>query len=95
MIIQVDPPTSKYFFIIFYIYKAANPGMHYVIVVQMVNRRAVFLCNLKPAKMRGILSEGMIMCASTPDKVEIITPPEGSAIGDRIIVDGYAGKQNI
>ena len=59
---------------------------------QMMNRRAVFLCNLKPAKMRGILSEGMIMCASTPEKVEIINPPEGSTVGDRIIVDGYACK---
>ncbi|CAF4618431.1 unnamed protein product, partial [Rotaria magnacalcarata] len=27
----------------------------------------VVLCNLKPAKMRGIMSEGMVMCASTPD----------------------------
>ena len=31
----------------------------------------VLLCNLKPAKMRGILSEAMVMCASTPDKVYV------------------------
>ena len=30
------------------------------------------------------------MCASTPEKVEIINPPEGSTVGDRIVVDGYA-----
>jgi len=35
----------------------------------MQNRPAVLLCNLKPVKMRGILSEAMVMCASTPDKV--------------------------
>ena len=35
----------------------------------MQNRMVVLLCNLKPAKMRGIVSEAMVMCASTPDKV--------------------------
>ena len=36
---------------------------------EMQNRMVVLLCNLKPAKMRGIVSEAMVMCASTPDKV--------------------------
>ncbi len=31
------------------------------------------------------------MCASTPEKVEIINPPENSVKGDRIIVDEYPG----
>ena len=57
----------------------------------MQDRVAIFMCNLKPAKMRGILSEGMIMCASTPEKVEIIEVPEGVAIGDRVTVEGYPG----
>nr|CAD7441385.1 unnamed protein product [Timema bartmani] len=35
----------------------------------MQNRLAVLLCNLKPAKMRGVTSEAMVMCASSPDKV--------------------------
>jgi tRNA-binding EMAP/Myf-like protein len=35
----------------------------------MQDRIAIFMCNLKPAKMRGITSEGMLMCASTPEKV--------------------------
>jgi len=62
-----------------------------VCVCQMQNRTAVFLVNLKPAKMRGVLSEGMIMCASSPDKVEIIDPPRGVEIGDRVTVEGYPG----
>ena len=57
----------------------------------MQGRLAVFLTNLKPAKMRGIMSEGMIMCANVPEKVEIIEPPAGAAIGDRVIVEGYPG----
>ena len=36
---------------------------------QMQNRKAILMCNLKPSKMRGIMSEAMVMCASTPDKV--------------------------
>jgi len=56
---------------------------------EMQNRKAILLCNLKPAKMRGILSEAMVMCASTPDKVEILSPPENSKPGDPILVSGY------
>ena len=52
---------------------------------------AVFLVNLKPVKMRGIMSEGMIMCASSPDKVEVIVPPATVEIGDRVTVEGYPG----
>ena len=59
---------------------------------QMQQRFAIFMCNLKAAKMRGILSNGMIMCASTPEKVEIIDPPPGVKQGDRVSVDGYPGK---
>ena len=36
---------------------------------EMQNRRAILMCNLKPSKMRGIMSEAMVMCASTPEKV--------------------------
>lgn len=42
-------------------------------------------------RMRGILSEGMVMCASTPEKVEIIDPPAGAVPGDRIVCPGYEG----
>ena len=52
---------------------------------------AIFMCNLKAAKMRGVFSHGMIMCGSTPDKVEIIQPPAGVQVGDRVYVDGYEG----
>ena len=31
---------------------------------KLQDRLAVFLCNLKPVKMRGILSCGMLMCAA-------------------------------
>jgi len=58
---------------------------------EMQNRMVVILCNLKPAKMRGILSEAMVMCASTPEKVEILLPPSGAAPGDLVTVPGFEG----
>ena len=33
---------------------------------KMENRRVVVLCNLKPAKMRGILSSGMVSSPLNP-----------------------------
>ncbi len=41
----------------------------FVPLEEMQNRKAILLCNLKATKMRGILSEAMVMCASTPEKV--------------------------
>lgn len=35
----------------------------------LLNSHVVVLCNLKPAKMRGVESKGMVLCASTPEKV--------------------------
>merc|ERR1711936_1235168 len=58
---------------------------------EMQDRVGVFLINLKPAKMRGVLSEGMIMCASSPDKVETLEVPEGAVIGDRVTCPSYPG----
>merc|ERR1712198_529548 len=62
---------------------------------EMQGRVGIFLLNLKPAKMRGVLSEGMIMCASTPEKVEVLELPNGAQIGDRIIFNGYPGEPDV
>ncbi|XP_063314444.1 aminoacyl tRNA synthase complex-interacting multifunctional protein 1 isoform X2 [Pelobates fuscus] len=59
---------------------------------QMQNRMAVLLCNLKPAKMRGVLSQAMVMCASSPDKVEILDPPSGAVPGERITFQNFPGE---
>ncbi|XP_004536852.3 aminoacyl tRNA synthase complex-interacting multifunctional protein 1 [Ceratitis capitata] len=61
----------------------------FVPLEEMQNRLVVVLCNLKPAKMRGVTSEAMVMCASTPDKVEILSPPAGALPGDLVHCEGY------
>jgi len=57
---------------------------------QMLNRMVVVLCNLKPAKMRGVESCGMVLCSSRPEpkEVEPLAVPEGSQPGDRVVVEG-------
>ncbi|XP_024430672.1 aminoacyl tRNA synthase complex-interacting multifunctional protein 1 [Desmodus rotundus] len=66
--------------------------VNHVPLDQMQNRMVVLLCNLKPAKMRGVLSQAMVMCASSPEKVEILAPPNGSVPGDRITFDAFPGE---
>jgi aminoacyl tRNA synthase complex-interacting multifunctional protein 1 len=63
----------------------------YVKLEELEKRLVVLLCNLKPAKMRGVTSQAMVMCASTPDKVELLVPPEGSVPGDRVGCEGFPG----
>ena len=60
----------------------------------LINRRALLLCNLKPAKMRNVESSAMVMAASNDEhtKVELLTPPEGCAIGERVSFAGFEGE---
>ncbi|KAG7524599.1 aminoacyl tRNA synthase complex-interacting multifunctional 1 [Solea senegalensis] len=55
----------------------------------MQNRMVVLLCNLRPAKIRGVLSQAMVMCVTSADKVEILDPPGGAEPGDRVTFLGF------
>ncbi|KAK3098691.1 hypothetical protein FSP39_022087 [Pinctada imbricata] len=62
---------------------------------KLQDRLGVFMCNLKPVKMRGVESRAMLMCASVDDPraVEPLDPPEGSVPGERVVFEGYeSGK---
>ncbi|MBN1777932.1 MAG: methionine--tRNA ligase [Clostridiales bacterium] len=50
----------------------------------MVGKQVVLVKNLQPVKIRGVLSEGMILCASDKDdkQLTIVTPEPGAADGD-------------
>ena len=43
---------------------------------EMVGKRVIVVCNLPPREMKGILSEGMIVCAESPDGTLSIVSPE-------------------
>ena len=63
----------------------------YASIEELQSRTALFLVNLKHVKMRGILSEGMMMCAHDYEagKLEILVPPQTAQPGDVVTVDGY------
>lgn len=57
---------------------------------EMKGRLVVVLANLKPAKMRGVESCGMVLCSSRedPKEVEPLGVPESCVPGDRVSVEG-------
>lgn len=61
----------------------------FIPIEEMKNRMVVVMCNLKPAKMRGVTSEAMVMCASTLEKVEILSPPPSAVPGDLVHCEGF------
>jgi len=64
---------------------------NFVPLEEMQGRMVAVVCNLKPAKMRGIMSAGMVLCGSNEDhtKVEILDPPAGAQAGEHLILDGF------
>lgn len=61
----------------------------HVALEDMQERYVVVVANLKPVSMRGVKSCAMVLCASTPEKVEFVNPPAGSKPGDKIFFEGY------
>ncbi|KAG5844939.1 hypothetical protein ANANG_G00133480 [Anguilla anguilla] len=59
---------------------------------QLQNRMVVLLCNLRPSKMRGVLSQAMVMCATSQQRVEILDPPSGAVPGDRVTFQSFPGE---
>lgn len=57
----------------------------------MVGREVVVLCNLKPRTMRGVTSQGMLLCASNEahTQVDPLAPPQGTPVGELITFEGH------
>ena len=58
----------------------------YVKMEDLQDRSVLILANLKPRNMRGIKSNGMLLCASDSEHttVEPLSPPEGAVVGERV-----------
>lgn len=66
----------------------------YVPLEELQDRLVVMMCNLKPANMRGIKSEAMLMAASITGsdgkrQVTPLCPPTDCKPGDRVVIQGY------
>ena len=55
---------------------------------QLQAENVVVLCNLKPRPVAGVMSAGMLMCASNDDAVVPLRPPAGAAVGEAVTFDG-------
>ncbi len=56
-------------------------------------KNVIVVANLEPRKMRGIVSAGMVLCASTEGKgkVMLIDVPDAAKPGERIMFPGHDG----
>ena len=52
---------------------------------EMVGKKVMVLTNLKPAKLAGVLSEGMILCAEDEEgNLSLVTPEKEMPAGAEI-----------
>ena len=62
----------------------------------LLNQRVLVCCNLKPAKMRGINSFGMLLAADKQvdgeEKVSLVQAPIDAPLGERISVEGFTDR---
>jgi len=55
----------------------------------LLDQLVVVLANLKPRKMQGFDSQGMVLCATSADgRVELMQPPPGARVGERVLIEG-------
>jgi len=62
---------------------------HYT-VEELLHKKIIVLCNLKPAKMVGFESCGMVLVAKDDSKAELVTPPVNSKVGERVLLQGIS-----
>jgi len=51
---------------------------------ELLNKRIVVITNLEPATIRGVKSEGMLLAASSGDKISVISPDEDVPAGSKV-----------
>lgn len=68
--------------------------VNFIPIEEMQNRLVAVVCNLKPVKLRGVTSEGMVLAASDAGrtKVELLDPAPGTQPGERVTFEGYPGE---
>ncbi|MEM3364621.1 MAG: methionine--tRNA ligase [Candidatus Micrarchaeia archaeon] len=58
---------------------------------ELVGKKVIIVKNLKPAKIRGIESAGMLLAAMSGDEVEVLSVPH-SRPGDKVVAEGILQK---
>lgn len=68
----------------------------YMTAEELLGRTVLVMANLKPATMRGVVSQGMVVAAGLKGEdgsfaLELVEPPEGAQIGEQIKVAALEG----
>lgn len=58
---------------------------------ELLGKRIVVVSNMKPAKLRGVQSQGMLLAADKGDKVRVLEVPKGKP-GEQVFVEGIRPK---
>ncbi|KAK2390964.1 aminoacyl tRNA synthase complex-interacting multifunctional protein [Trifolium repens] len=84
---EIDVGDAKLRQVVSGLAKYCNPD-------ELTNRRVALITNVKPGKLRDVMSEGLVLCASNEGStiVEPLLPPEGAKIGERVSFAGIDGK---
>eukprot|EP00331_Platyophrya_macrostoma_P023724 CAMPEP_0176438174 /NCGR_PEP_ID=MMETSP0127-20121128/19116_1 /TAXON_ID=938130 /ORGANISM="Platyophrya macrostoma, Strain WH" /LENGTH=209 /DNA_ID=CAMNT_0017822053 /DNA_START=36 /DNA_END=665 /DNA_ORIENTATION=- len=66
-------------------------GLQKFVAIEEMKGLVLVLANLKPRKLGGFPSHGMVMCASNADHtaVELLRPPAGAKVGERVTLEDY------
>jgi len=69
---------------------ASGLRAYYATADELKDRKVLVVCNLKPAKLGGFASNGMVLCASSEDRstVAFVEPPEAAEPGERVLMEG-------
>ncbi|KAF4140625.1 putative tRNA binding domain [Phytophthora infestans] len=61
---------------------------------EMQNRKVLVLLNLKPAKLGGFKSHGMVLCAcdEAHENVQFVEPPADAKVGERVTIASESGE---
>ena len=56
----------------------------------LADKRVIVFANMKPRKLAGIMSEGMVLCAGNAEhtQVELMRPNKDTPIGERVTLEG-------
>jgi len=59
---------------------------------ELEGKNVIVVANLKPAKMRGVMSEGMLLAGEEGDDVVVVLEAPGAEPGDKIYVEGIESR---
>jgi len=61
---------------------------------ELLGKNIILVANLKPAKLRGVLSNGMLLAAESEGTVEVLFAPD-AAPGTPVVLEGSEGPSAV